>query len=93
MSIRTRVGDTFVIELEGTPTTGYLWEPEAAASIEFLGRSFEPPPRGAIGASTTERLTFRCTAAGHFTLTVLHRRPWESTGGEKRTYNVTAVAG
>jgi predicted secreted protein len=91
MGIRTRVGETFVIVLDGTPTTGYLWEPDTIASVEFLGRDFDPPSGHAIGAATKERLTFRCSAAGHFTLTLRHRRPWESSARDTRTYTITAV--
>jgi predicted secreted protein len=92
MTIRTRVGDTFVVELEGNPTTGYVWEPEAHDSVEFVGREVVQSG-GGIGAGARERLSFRSRAAGAFTLKVRHKRPWEPAALETRAVKVSVSSG
>jgi len=88
MPIRTRVGSTFEIELEGMAGGGYVWEADQPGGIELVRR--EVVPGTGVGAGGRNQFVFRASAPGHFTLTMRLRRPWESRAVETRTFEIVA---
>jgi predicted secreted protein len=89
MPIRTRVGSTFEIELEGMAGGGYVWEADQTAGIELVRR--DAVPGAGVGAGGRNRFVFRASAPGRFTLTMQLRRPWESGAVETRTFEIVAT--
>jgi len=88
-----RIGDEFVVVLEGNPTTGYLWEVEAVdesilqqvGESEFLSDSKVPGSGGKL------TLVFRAMAPGQTTLRLVYHRPWEEDVEPLKTYEVNVV--
>lgn len=80
--VTLKVGDTLTVQLASNPSTGYSWKviEDDTAVLEQVGEpqfdlgSKTPMP----GAGGTETFTFRATAAGTTTLTLLYSRPWET---------------
>ena len=72
-------GDTVVVALDETPTSGYRWvvdsfEPEvlAVASDEFT------PSSSALGGGGVRRFRFDVVGAGSSRIRLILRRPWDS---------------
>ena len=77
-TIDLSVGDAFVIELRGNPSTGYGWEvlePEDP-HCRLLSEAFHPHS-DLIGATGAYRFTFEATKAGAETLQMVYARSWE----------------
>lgn len=87
MAIRTSPGKSFVIEVAGNPTTGYLWEPDLPPGLELVEHRLEPDTT-AIGAAGKDRFTLRAARAGEYVVKLQLRRPWESRAIDTRTYTV-----
>ena len=89
-----KVGDTFVIELDSNPTTGYSWSlAKAEPNIVEKVSSVYQPRRTAerlVGSGGTEIWTFKAIAKGQTTLTFEYRRPWEkgTPPAKEETYTV-----
>lgn len=78
------VGESRAFTLPGLGTAGYRWESAlsgdaGAVAVRWLhgvaGTGVPAPP---IGASTPETVEVTAVAAGHVTLTLVQRRPWEA---------------
>jgi inhibitor of cysteine peptidase len=92
--IEVQAGDTFVIELEGNPTTGYTWETlDLQGSLfEQVGETeFSSGNSGLVGAGGMQTLTFRAVQAGSATLTLVYHRPWETDVEPIGTFSVDVV--
>ncbi len=82
-SAQAQVGESVVVRLAETPTTGYQWEvvdpPDAltVASSEFV-----PPTSQAAGAGGRRVITLTPTAKGEHHLTLARRRAWEPAAAE-----------
>jgi len=75
------VDDTFTIELESNPSTGYSWElagPLDEAIVTSLGSDHEAADGDAVGAPGTQELSFRAVGAGTTTIALQYVRPWET---------------
>lgn len=75
-SISVADGQTFVIELESNPTTGYEWTAEANANAELVKSSMVTSST-LPGAPGMQRLTFKATEAGSSTLILNYARSFE----------------
>jgi predicted secreted protein len=75
-SISVAKGQTFVIELESNPTTGYEWTAEADTNAEFVKSSMVTHSTLA-GAPGMQRLTFEATKTGSSTLVLNYARSFE----------------
>lgn len=85
------VGDTVVIRLPETPTTGYRWQPSFDdTQVRLLDDSYdgEAVPRGAGGERA---LTFEILAPGLCTVTVEKLRGWEGQPVETFTVELDAT--
>jgi len=76
-----KVGDIVVVQLRGTPSGGYLWEPANTvkeAVLESVGEAeFVPDDPNVCGGSGIWRFRFRAIASGTTPLDFVYRRPWE----------------
>ncbi|MCB1278224.1 protease inhibitor I42 family protein [Prosthecobacter sp.] len=95
-SIRKKTGETFTVDLESNPTTGYGWALDGKedatvvrkVSDEFVGT---PHPPGVVGVGGTEQWKFQAEKKGKTTLHFIYRRPWEKGIDpiRERTINVS----
>lgn len=86
--ISARVGETFVVELEGNPTTGYQWElSEGDDKFRLVEKDYAQPGPG-IGAATRERFAIKAIEPGSTTLTFKHKRSWESEVLDTKTFRL-----
>jgi predicted secreted protein len=80
-TLRTGMGDTVTIELDGNPTTGYVWE-VLAIDERFVRPTGDPGYRrdsdlpGSAGRFTFE---FEVVAGGESSVLLGYHRPWEDT--------------
>ena len=85
-------GQSFVVSLDGNPTTGYTWE-AVEYDQQILRQVGEPrftPESSAMGAPGKQQLRFRAVAPGRTTLRLVYHRPWEEAEPE-RTFSVEVV--
>lgn len=75
-SISVSAGQTFVIELESNPTTGYEWTAEKNANAEFV-KSEMVTSSTLPGAPGMQQLTFKATKSGSSTLVLNYARSFE----------------
>ena len=86
--ITARAGETFVIELEGNPTTGYLWElAEGDEHFRLVEKGYAEPGSG-VGTATKERFVIKAVKTGSTTLTFNHKRPWETEVLDTKTFRL-----
>ena len=84
-------GGTLSVRLPSNPTTGYSWSVAGdPAPLRFVKtkntKSGDSKP--ALGAPSTQQLTFAATSIGISTLTLEYRRPWEHGGAAAKTFTV-----
>ena|SRR5687767_11291236 len=87
-SIVANNGETFVIELEGSPTTGYEWQLEFEPDkLELLDEAIAPLSNN-IGASAAHRFELRAARPGHATIRAVYKRRWEANPIDQQTFDV-----
>lgn len=81
-SAKAEVEPTLSIELEGNPTTGYIWDytAEGSGEIEIAEERIEKTSE-LLGAPSIFYYSFRGVKEGNVTLIFEYARPWED--GEK----------
>lgn len=88
--INSKVGETFSIELEGNPTTGYQWQEKFdEEKVKLLDKKINPSS-GQIGASATEVFKFQVLKEGTTDLRFNYKRAWESENLETLEIKVKA---
>ena len=90
--IDVSVDDTFTIELEANPSTGYSWElagPLDEAIVVSLGSDHEAGDSDAVGAAGTQKLSFRAVGEGTTTIALQYVRPWETDVAPAQTQDFT----
>ena len=90
--IDVSVDDTFTIELEANPSTGYSWElagPLDEAIVVSLGSDHEAGDSDAVGAPGTQKLSFRAVGEGSTTIALQYVRPWETDVAPAETEDFT----
>lgn len=86
------VDDTFTIELEANPSTGYSWElagPLDEAIVVSLGSDHEAGDSDAVGTPGTQEMSFRAVGAGTTTIALQYVRPWETDVAPAETKDFT----
>ena len=91
--IQVAVGDELVLDLEATPSTGYTWVDESAASTALvaLGGPEFIEQSDLIGAAGIMRCRFEAIDVGTAELELAYRRPWETDVEPERWFTVTVV--
>lgn len=90
--IDVAVDDTFAIELEANPSTGYSWElaaPLDEAIVVSLGSDHEAGDSDAVGAPGTQQLSFKAVGEGSTTISLQYVRPWETDVAPAETQDFT----
>ena len=86
-----RAGGVVTVELEGSPTTGYMWlEAGAPDVLELRGEPEFELSSDALGAGGVMTFTYDALEAGEGTLELEYARPWESVDPEE-TFSVTVT--
>ncbi len=97
-TIEVGVNQRFAVELVGTPTAGYVWQPAQMPGFitragEASGATIpEQTQPGYAGGQHWEVLMFSATETGTGELLLEKRRPWETDEGPAETFRVTVVA-
>ena len=79
-TIKTKVGQEFVIVLDSNPTTGYGWQLAGEIDKKVLSIveiTHKTSKSGRIGAGGKDRWTLKGLRAGTVTLSLQYVRPWE----------------
>ncbi len=91
-TVELRIGDELVLQLDGSPGTGFDWElattgaPVLSLRERSVGSTSTLP-----GGPATVTYRFRAAADGQAKLVAVYRRSWESLPPE-RTAELTIVA-
>ena len=88
------VGDTIVMTLGSSPTTGFEWsdtaqisDPEISKQVDH--KSAPAEQTGALGTSGKDVWTFKTLRVGTTEISMDYSRPWE--GGEKEEWTFVAT--
>ena len=87
-------GQQLVIQLDGNPSTGYIWEAKDldASMFKQVGdATFSSSNPNLVGSGGTLTLTFQVLKTGPATLTLVYHRPWETGVPPLRTFSITAT--
>jgi inhibitor of cysteine peptidase len=91
-TVKTRSGNTFIIQLPENPTTGYRWSLLLAdSSIVELVSDEVFHGSSTIGSGGQRRLTFRAKNIGSTQLKLSLFRPWEGRLSSSEEYHITLV--
>ncbi len=89
-SIRTEMGQTFSINLDSNPTTGYIWTVDFDQNFLSGGRelnnTINPIQPAFIGAGGRQIFSFTPIKEGQTTISAVYKRPWEETAADKRMF-------
>ena len=92
--ITVNAGDTFVIQLEENPTTGYRWSvsisDEDIVKLDKDDYQQRPTDTGVVGAGGTRILTFKGLKQGTAVISLTYERSFEeSSAVETLEYKIT----
>lgn len=80
-AVTVQKGETFKIELDANPSTGYLWDVQLkAGKASLVSQNYTPDaPAGSmvIGGGGVESFVFKAEEAGKVELVAEYSRPWE----------------
>jgi inhibitor of cysteine peptidase len=85
------VNDTLQIQLDGNPTTGFIWEPENLdiSFLEEIGAPVFVSRSNLMGASGQFTLTFKALRSGTVNLRLIYHRPFEKNVPPQQVFEVT----
>jgi predicted secreted protein len=90
--VAAAVGDVFEVDLEGVPTSGYVWEVTVEGGlrdvVELLNRETRTPEPSAPGGRATQTFRFRAVGPGQGRLLFRYRRSWENTAAREHRVHV-----
>lgn len=86
--IQAKVGDSFTIELEGNPTTGYEWQLSLDESKLELVEQSHQPLTGNVGGGEITRFVIKPLAAGAALIRAVYQRQWETTPAQQHDFGV-----
>ena len=91
-----KVGEVMAITLESNPSTGYAWYATSSNPDVVAQRGkakYQKPESNSsermLGASGTETIYFTADAVGTATLTLDHKRGWETDISPEKTITIT----
>lgn len=80
MTRTVKVEESFTLELDANPTTGYQWELVAISDmrvLELTRQTYVPDLPVGIGTGGKELLTFKGLKKGTAIISLVYDRPWE----------------
>lgn len=92
-TITIKNGETFKVELNENPTTGYAWLINVTPGLTIVSDTYVAPSGGLVGAGGQHEWQVKATGTGDQQLTGIYKRSWEPTVGNETTYglNITIV--
>lgn len=87
-SIAVKKGEMFMVDLEGNPSTGYLWDLEVKqGNVTVVSRETLPlnPDKRVIGGGAVERTVFIANEDGDVQIDANWRRPWEKASAPAKS--------
>jgi predicted secreted protein len=92
-SVDAKVGDSIGVQLEESPTTGYVWVDRTEGNVLALETSdLAPAATGAVGGAGLRALRFVVRNPGTAKLLLTLGRPWEPEASAIDTFSVTVHA-
>jgi Zn-dependent peptidase ImmA (M78 family)/predicted secreted protein len=71
-------GDAVLVEVQGAPSSGYLWQAARLPhGVALVSHDYQPAEPSAVGGRGTHRFLFRVSGSTSGLLTLEMRRPWE----------------
>jgi inhibitor of cysteine peptidase len=92
-SVELRPGDTLVVHLPETPSTGFRWAARTipASVLTPSGDSYVPGPDSGIGGGGTRYLRFRALGAGSHELSLVLWRDWEGESSITDRFSIVVI--
>ena len=90
------VDDTFTIELEANPSTGYTWElagPLDDKVVVSLGSDHQAGEGSGVGVPGQQLFSFKAVGKGSTTIALQYVRPWETGVSPAQTSDFTVNVG
>ena len=91
-SINIDVNKEFIIALDSNPTTGYGWQEDYdEGMLELVKKTYEEGEtagKDVVGAGGVEYFRFKALKAGHASVTMDYKRPWEEEVAEQKVFTV-----
>ncbi|MBI9038981.1 MAG: protease inhibitor I42 family protein [Bacteroidales bacterium] len=94
-TIELGIDDPFEIELDGNPTTGYIWDILSYDStiIKQIGKADYQAISDAIGAGGKYTFKFQTIAAGSTILQLIYYRSFEKNVPPAKTFQMKIISG
>jgi len=81
--IEAKVGNSFTITLDSSPTTGYQWQIARQIDtglLELIGSQYIPSKIDLVGVPGKEEWVFKAVRAGKAIISFNYVRPWDKDG-------------
>lgn len=91
-TIELCVGDTVLIRLPETPTSGFRWELEPVPGLTLVSSAFQPPADTTIGGSGHRIFEMRMLRIGECRFQAKLWREWEGDASIRRRFQLTLRA-
>lgn len=94
-TITLGIDDPFEIELEGNPSTGYIWEAVSYDTllVKQVGEAGFEHGSDAIGSGGKYTFRFQTVAAGQTKLVLFYHRKFEENKPPEKTFELKVVSG
>jgi inhibitor of cysteine peptidase len=90
--VKLAVGQTYSIDLDSNPTTGYSWALASPTNGVFMlvTNTYEPrkTAAGVVGSGGVEHWTFKAVGKGRAELTLEYMRPWEKVAVNRKDVTI-----
>ena len=89
--IKVRPGQTFKIDLQSNPTTGYMWQirnPIDKTRLVIVNKTFAPKSKKLVGSPGHEVWQFKALKKGTIYIEFAYKRSWENEVVKRETYAV-----
>jgi inhibitor of cysteine peptidase len=92
-TVNVAKGAKFQVQLEGNPTTGYLWEAKDLNTtvLKQVGDPQHKPSSNAVGAPGITTFTFEAVGPGTAKLQLVYQRPFEKDKAPEKTWEVNVT--
>lgn len=89
-TVKTRIGDTVKVELQGNPSTGYAWQvvdlDTEMLRMVGLGKFSEGSDK--VGGEGTYTYKFQPISTGRTEIRMVYIRPWEKNARPQKTFEL-----
>jgi len=90
LNVQTKVDQTFTLNLDSNPTTGYQWQLKYdPVYLEMTERLYQEPKTDLVGAGGKDNFTFKALQEGKTEINFSYAKTWEEEPIETKVYEVT----